>query len=321
MNAVMVFSSRQSIAVVANGSLEPGVPMRLAEAFLSRVPADAQAPFADRAALEQALEDALDRCRAAWPRIVLAPEVFAAHLAHHCVTSACSFAELHVTDLYLACACAIGDSSAITAFEAAYFGDITPALVRATRQAVLFDEVAQELRRLLFLSRAHEVPKLALYSGRGNLRNWTRTALARVILNILAREPKERPAPEELFAAMPAAGTDVEIAHMKATYRAEFAEAFAAALSALSPLERNLLRHAFVDGLTVDEIGTLFGVHRATAARRVAAARSRLMAGVRKRFLQRLKVGGEEFNSIMRLIRSQLHVTLARHLRESETGQ
>jgi RNA polymerase sigma-70 factor (ECF subfamily) len=298
-----------------------GVPMRLAEAFLSRVPADAHAPFSDHAALEQALVEALERGRAAWPRIVLAPELFAAHLGHHCATSSCSVTELRVTDLYLACACALGNAAAMAAFEAAYFGDITPSLLRLTRQTVLFDEVAQELRRLLFLSRDEDVPKLALYAGRGDLRNWTRTTITRVILKILEREPKEKPAPDELFAAMPAGGADVEMAHMKATYRVEFSAAFAAAVAALSPRERNLLRHAFVDGLSVDEIGALFGVHRATAARRVAAARAQLMNEVRKGLMQRLNVGGEDFNSIMRLIRSQLHVTLARHLGEPEDSR
>jgi RNA polymerase sigma-70 factor (ECF subfamily) len=295
-----------------------GAEMGLAEAFLARIPADAQSAFADHPALEQALAEALERGRAAWPGIVFAPERFAAHLAHHCATSSCSLADLRVTDLYLACACALGDVAGIAAFEAAYFGDITPALLRITRHTALADEVAQELRQLLFLSRDHATPKLALYGGRGDLRNWTRTVIARVILRLLGNEPKEVPAPDDLFSAMPAAGTDVEMAHMKATYRAEFSAAFAAAVSALPPRERNLLRHAFVDGLSVDEIGSLFGVHRATAARWVAAARARLMSGVRKGLMERLKVGGDEFNSIMRLIRSQLHVTLARHLGEPE---
>jgi DNA-directed RNA polymerase specialized sigma24 family protein len=40
----------------------------------------------------------------------------------------------------------------------------------------------------------------------------------------------------------------------------------AAAMDAMPPLERAVLRYQVVDGLSIDEIGALYDVHRATAA-------------------------------------------------------
>ncbi len=83
---------------------------------------------------------------------------------------------------------------------------------------------------------------------------------------------------------------------------------------ALSPGERNLLRQHFSDGLTVDEIGALHGVHRATAARRVAKARSQLFAGTRRTLMDNLGLNRSELDSVMRMIESNVHVSVQRNL-------
>jgi RNA polymerase sigma-70 factor (ECF subfamily) len=290
------------------------VTTSLADNFLARLPAAARAQTGADAGLESSLSAMVASAQSAWPSVHVPPEVFVSHLANHCASGAASLADLRTDDLYLACGCALGDGAALSAFEAAYFPDIVPALARATRATGLRDEVAQELRRLLFLPRERAGPQIALYAGRGTLRNWTRAAIVRVILTLVTRGPRDVPTGGDLFEALPSTLADPELAHMKDVYQVAFRAAFSSAIASLTSRERNLLRHAFVDGLNVDQVGALFGVHRATAARWVAGARAKLMADVRRSLMQELAVDDGEFSSIMRLIRSQLHVTLARHL-------
>jgi RNA polymerase sigma-70 factor (ECF subfamily) len=71
----------------------------------------------------------------------------------------------------------------------------------------------------------------------------------------------------------------------------------------------------FVDGLTIDEIGALYQVHRATAARWISGARNTLLADTRARLTARLALTPSQFDSLMRLVRSELDLSLQRLVR------
>ncbi len=71
-----------------------------------------------------------------------------------------------------------------------------------------------------------------------------------------------------------------------------------------------------MDGLNIDEIGAIYRVHRVTAYRWLEKARDALVKHTQKLLAAQLKVEKREFDSIMRLIRSQLHLSLVRHLGE-----
>jgi RNA polymerase sigma-70 factor (ECF subfamily) len=75
-----------------------------------------------------------------------------------------------------------------------------------------------------------------------------------------------------------------------------------------------------MDGLNIDAIGVLFGVHRATVARWRSDARTALFEGTRRVFRAELDLSAGEFASVMRLIDSQLEVSLPRLLEGDETG-
>ena len=86
-----------------------------------------------------------------------------------------------------------------------------------------------------------------------------------------------------------------------------------AAFRALPVETRNLLRQYFLDGLTIDALAQMYRVHRATAARRVQAAREALTANVRARLKAELKIAD---SSIERLITADnLEVSLSKILR------
>lgn len=249
-----------------------------------------------------------------WPRVKLDPQVFAEHLLGK--AAAHSVAELQRLDaaaLYLACACMqAGGSAAIEALEQRYADDLK-GIVRHQPKARQ-DELAQELRHKLFLP---HTGKIASYSGRGPLGSWLRIVAKRTYLD-LQRGAQRRPdqAVEYRNAGVidGAAGDDPELGFLKRVYRDEFRNAFGEAMASLSPRDRNVLRHHFVDRMSIDEIGDLYRVHRATAGRWIGRARASVLTATRARMLDTLEVGEGELDSIMRLIESRLDVTVSRHL-------
>ena len=75
-----------------------------------------------------------------------------------------------------------------------------------------------------------------------------------------------------------------------------------------------LLRYQLIDGLTIDEIGALSRVHRATAARWLATIRDGLVERTRELLGEALGVDSVEAASIVRMVQSQLDVSVIRHL-------
>ena len=67
-------------------------------------------------------------------------------------------------------------------------------------------------------------------------------------------------------------------------------------------------------GATVDDLGALYQVHRATAARWIGAARERLAEETRRQMIEQLGIQPADYDSILRLIHSQLDVSVTRVL-------
>jgi RNA polymerase sigma-70 factor (ECF subfamily) len=288
--------------------------LELASVFFDELPRARDGSAAD--SLAAMLDEIVAAGRAAWPALELSSETFVRHVARKVGDSddvAVALGEVRAPELFLACACAGGDAAAIRAFEQRYFGDIAPALMRLAKSAEQADELAQRMREKLFVGSPERPPRIGDYSGRGDLGSWMRAAIARTALDLLSRGPKERAAPDELFASLPDAGADPEMDHLRQRYQNEFRQALASAVASLDPKDRNLLRYAFAHGLSIDEIGALYGVHRATAARWLAQARDGLARGVRSDLMARLSVDRAEIESIMRMVRSQLDITLSRY--------
>lgn len=82
-------------------------------------------------------------------------------------------------------------------------------------------------------------------------------------------------------------------------------------MSALSVRERNLLRQRFADGIRIDQLAGLYGVHVATIGRWLAGAREQVYVVTRDILLERLRIGHAEFDSILRVVRSQLDLSIS----------
>jgi RNA polymerase sigma-70 factor (ECF subfamily) len=271
------------------------------------------------------LVDAWRAARDAWPGVEVSQEELAAFALER-GTSAGDDSQgdegapdprhdPHYKDLYLACACARGDAVALRAFELAFFPEVDAAVAKVGGTAPSPDEIRQIVRHKLFVAEAGAEAQIVRYSGQVELRTWVRIIATRAALNVATRAARELPFESDALTFLIGSGDDPEIQYLKSLYTAEFREAFGEAFDGLESRERNLLRYAFGEGLTVDAIGSLYGVHRATAARWVVNAHKELASRLRNAMVHRLGVTGKDYSSILQLIQSRCDITLDRYLR------
>lgn len=267
--------------------------------------------------LEARLQEIVGGAHAAWPEVDLAAEVFVRHMAHALANATDleqALAELRGNELFIACACTHGVPSAHRVFEEHFIPEAKRILARAGTP-VEPEEFLQRLRDRLLVPEVGGQPRIAAFSGRGELRNWVRIAAHRLIVDGYrkGRDPVVAESGEATD-AIAAATPDPELAALKATYREGFQAAFEAAFAALPPAERTLLRYRYVDGLEVQQIAAIDGRHRVSVSRALSRARESLLSHLRRDLAARLHIGMSEADSVVRLMQSQLHVSLSRLL-------
>jgi RNA polymerase sigma-70 factor (ECF subfamily) len=229
---------------------------------------------------------------AAWPELAVP------HAIHDLIQDRIEGeAEPLVADeIYLACACALGDSAAVEAFERRYFALIPAVLSRLSLGPDQISEIQQILRIRLFVAEAGCVAPVVAYAGRGQLGGLVRVAALRAGLNLLRDRGR-------------LAGDDFEDQH-----RVSFKAAFEEAIRDLPARQRSLLGLTIVRRLGIDRIGVIYGVHRATAARWIVQARDDLARSVRRLLGRRLGVPDAEVGDVVPLVASQLELSLERLL-------
>lgn len=289
----------------------------LSPQFLGELDGPVREAFAalDESVLEVLLQSTYDAARAQWPAIDVDASVYIRHLAASLdgAEPDTSLASVQTTDLYLACACAHGDPTAIGTLEREFVSTLDAALRSTGLDAHAADDVKQTVREHMLVGK-DGVPGISNYRGRGKLRSWMRAVSLRQAMMHM-RGKRETPVGDEALAGLPAIANDAELAPWKDEYAAAFRSAFEAAITEdLDENERNLLRQHHLDRLSIDALASLYRVHRATAARWVAAARDKLHAGVRKRITAQLAIASDELDSALRLARSRFDVSIHRLL-------
>jgi RNA polymerase sigma-70 factor, ECF subfamily len=255
------------------------------------------------------LTDSLPRARAACPGVLMPDALLVEHLARH--HRADAWQKVEVGDLLLARACAAADPVALALLESRCLADVTKAVLQVGVGAADCDEVMQSVRELLLVGGA---PHILRYGGRGPLRAWVRSIAVRTAIKHLRSVARQVPVDEEVFLEFAAAADNPELEPFKQRYREQFRAAFSDALAQLPVRQRNLLRHYFLDGMSIDEIGALYRVHRATAARWVNDLREEFQSAVRAALESRVALQGSELGSLLDLVRSQLELSLDRLL-------
>jgi len=219
----------------------------------------------------------------------------------------------HLGELILAFAAARGNPEAVRAFEDLVASDVASAARRIDPTPAFVDEVRQAVRVRLLVAEPDGAPRIAGYTGRGPLRAWVSVAATRVALQ-LARSTRSVPTPADVLEDVVSSEPDPELRHLGTLYRAEFRQALEEAIAALPERQRALLRLTYVDGLKLAQIGHLYRVHESTASRWLRKAVTAVADGARSRLVSRLSLSPSGVESVARMVRSQLELSIARIL-------
>jgi RNA polymerase sigma-70 factor (ECF subfamily) len=249
--------------------------------------------------------DAFGEGVAAWPAIKLDAEDFAGYLAERNLPPDA----VNGGDLYLACACLRQIPAATRAFDTTYMTQLPAYVSRLRMEPELLEELGQHLREKLLVG---PTPKLTEYMGKGKLGAWVRVVSVRAAIDLMRTRGPE---PVDLLRPLPASVTSPELQALRNRYRPQYEAAFAAALDALSPDQREIMRLHFVDGLTLEEIGRRFSVNRSTILRRLSTSTQALMVHMRQQLSTALGVTTNELNSLTELLRSDLELRLTDQLK------
>lgn len=294
----------------------------LVRPFLDAAPAAMRPVLGAIADLDRRLWAIVAEGRAAWPSFALDARDVVEFVARQATAELADAAldGLRPADLYLACACARQVPGAIAAFDRDYMREVDVALTRMRIGPPRLHDVKQLVRQRLFVGGGTAAQpagpgKIAEYGGRGDLRRWVRSVAVRTCLNELRKGRREILVDDEQLIAQHAiAPDDPEIEYMKRTYAHQFRAAFGEALAQLGAREQTLLRYHHVDGLNIDEIGAIYRVHRVTAFRWIEKAKELLARSTLEILRGRLQLPANELDSVLRMIRSQLDLSLVRHL-------
>jgi RNA polymerase sigma-70 factor, ECF subfamily len=257
------------------------------------------------AAIGSAISEIVGKARAAWPKIAISEDTFAAYLEER---AADFLDKVHGDDLYVACGVLNRDRAALNIFEEQFMARVPDYVLRIRAGRDVVDEVTQLLRERLIMNE-----KIAEYSGKGALGGWIRVAAVRTALNHLRKNDPAGPggSSTELGEEISAAG-DPELSYVKEHSRDLFTDAFKRVLSKLDANERTILRLHYIDGMTMDQLAHLYKTPRSTIARRVAEARQQVLASTEDLLREEQRLSPSAIKSVIRQARSQVQVTITR---------
>ncbi|MCH9680419.1 MAG: sigma-70 family RNA polymerase sigma factor [Deltaproteobacteria bacterium] len=265
----------------------------------------------DDPTLWDAVENLTREAQATHPKIALADEVWAEHLARAlrrvepsswptCAT------ELRGADLWLACGLSIGDKHALEQFE----HTLMPQVDRALRRFCLGEDERTDLRQRtrirLLVATPGTPPRISQYTGRGSLAGWVRTTAGRLALNLRRDEPQHAAidaAPELVMQSTP------ELARIRRERRSLFSSALTDAFAALARRDRTLLRLRYADEMTAVTLARAYGVHESTMSRWLASARASMVDRFRQIISAQL-TDSTELAELMQVMHSQLDASL-----------
>lgn len=216
-------------------------------------------------------------------------------------------------DFFWALACAERNTAALAAFEA----DIMPSVPNYLRPLRMLpdavEDFLQDFRIQLLYS---ATPLVARFSGKGPLRPWVRTTATRAAIRFQMSTGRGRQMREgeDTLAKLADPAAREAIGAMLESHKDQLKAAFEEAIDALDQQERVILRMYVLEGVNIDGIGKLYGVHRATVARWIVAIRSKLLSFVHLQLGVRLKVSAIEADSLFRQFAGDISISVSKVL-------
>lgn len=225
---------------------------------------------------------------------------------------------LNWADLYLALACGNGEEKAISLFQKEYAKEIVAVLRKRSYSDDIIDETTQSLFERLFVGRKGAQPSILKYAGRGTLLAWVRTAAIRAAIDLSRKSKRYLPVGDELLDFFDRPTGDPELDRIKVQHRADFKAAAQAALAELDDEDRQILKQYYLEGVITEKLGEILGVHRATAARRLNRLTENLGIRINELLKEKLNLNTLELQSLMRLVHTQIDLSLNRVLKPED---
>ncbi|MBI5512892.1 MAG: sigma-70 family RNA polymerase sigma factor [Deltaproteobacteria bacterium] len=220
--------------------------------------------------------EAYHQAREAWPAFHVPEARFRARVAG-------GPAPARPGDLYLSLACEAGDAAALAAFEREVMAPLRGLVARAEADPAVVDEVLQQVRVRVLVADGDGPPRLAGYTGAGSLLSWLKVTALRLHADLhRAARRGGVPVGSDVVDVAASGALPPERLLLDARWGAVLREALSGALRALPPRERALLRLHYVEGLSLEQVGRTYGVHKSTVSRWLAAARDALLTAARE---------------------------------------
>jgi len=254
----------------------------------------------------------VQRARAVLPGTELDALAFAGALGR-VVATGVALVEVDVAELALALGCVAGQREALTLLERRYLQPLPEQLAHMRLDAATLADVQQTTRGRLLLAREGHSPRLLGYAGRGQLGALVRVIATRAALDATRGERRKREVALSELTCVLMTSADPERLAASVRKREVFRAAFEAAIAGLDPADRTMMRLYAVDGVGIDGLALAYGIHRSTAARRVAVVRERIRLGTVAE-LGRRGVAEPEIESIIAVVDEGLELTLSRIL-------
>jgi RNA polymerase sigma-70 factor, ECF subfamily len=198
------------------------------------------------------------------------------------------FATLHLEELALARACALGHERAWEIFVSRYREKLYDIAAYIAKESSTARELADSLYADLYGTSTREgkrISKLASYTGRGSLEGWLRTVLAQEYVNRYRKQRRLVSLDEEREAGKQFAAAEEESPPM---HDSRLESATDGAMAALSAEDRFLLAAYYLDRRTLAEIARALRVHESTISRRL----DKLAKTLRRKILATLRRNG-----------------------------
>jgi RNA polymerase sigma-70 factor (ECF subfamily) len=203
--------------------------------------------------------------------------------------------------LALALACAEGDEAAWADFMREYRDFVEGYARRLAARFKWPQTVAEDLVEIawaelygLRASGERRASKLASYSGTGSLRGWLRAVLYQIAVDYYRIERSHVPLEEILdHVASPPRQGDLAADSYSEAARGALEQA----LSGLDSRKKLLLGYYYFDGLTLKQIGRLFGVHEATVSRRLHRAQRDVRKAAERILKRDYKLNGAQIEA------------------------
>jgi len=254
-----------------------------------------------------------------WPNVQVDEQLFRDYVGAHLTPRAGDEGDTthtpeRIASLYLCFACVQGSDAACAAFQQKYLAIIRNSIARIFPDRPWIDEVASRFLAQLLVGKE---PRLTRYSGRGDLAAWLKVVATRAAIDAKRTHPDqdEEPLSSSVEAAMSLSPESLIFCRDHAL---GILDALARAISSLDKRQRNLLRLNYADGLNIDDVGALYGVHRATVARWLQQARTSVESTVLEDLRAQRGIDPTDIGSLIHGARPYLEDSLRKLLGESK---